>query len=267
MASNTESNKDIENDAADITSDNDNKKKEKKAFDYNSAFSYLQKLKDALSIFKDTPALVAITKLYISSINATNSKKLEITHSCLNYDFPRILCDIMRQSYKALEEYLNANNTNAKNIDDDKNKSEEELKKEKDQNAETDKTYELCIMCIGIVRNFSNYSVKFVSQAHKYDVIKEIFKFLNNDKLVEAYEKRGEVKSKEMLRSAIGSLVNLSKLYSSFSEKWKAENAVETLLAISERLKHRDDFELASYIALASIVDEDQIVKLEGTFK
>lgn len=262
MASNTESNKDMENDEANITSDNDNKKKEKKAFDYNSAFSYLQKLKDALSIFKDTPALVAITKLYICSINATNSKKLEITNSCLNYDFPRILCDIMGQSYKTLEDYLNA-----KNIDDDKNKSEEEqLKKEKDQNVETDKTYELCIMCIGIVRNFSNYSVKFVSQAHKYDVIKELFKFLKNEKLVEAYEKRGEVKSKEMLRSAIGSLVNLSKLYSSFSEKWKAENAVETLLTISERLKHRDDFELASYIALASIVDEDQIVKLEGKF-
>jgi len=88
--------------------------------------------------------------------------------------------------------------------------------------------------------------------------------FLKNDKLVKLAENDLDEKAYELIRSGVAALENLCQQYGSFPEKWKDENAVETLLVLSEKFKNKDDFQLMSYVILANIVDDDEINKLQG---
>lgn len=221
----------------------DEKAKQMKT-EIESAYAILKQLHDPSTIINNNDGLVQFAKIYIYSIKA--HRKLDLVNSCFDHDFCPIICGLVEASYQELTNHFK-NITAAQTPDNDDTKA-----------------YEICAMCVGIVRNFSNYSIKFIIEVHQCDVVKSLFKFLNDHRLVEMYADRSDIKARDIIRSAVGALVNLSKQFGSFSDKWKAENSVEKLLVLSERLKNKDDCQLACYMTLASIADDDEIEKLEG---
>lgn len=228
----------------------------KKTFDTRQVYAYLDNLNDSQTIIEDKQALHLIARLYVYSV--ASSKKLDIVNLSLEFDFCRIICELIETSYKQLEDYLN-------NI---ANKPETKLEpttnEEKEDDPELVRLVEICSISVGIVRNFSNYSIRFIKKAHENNVILRLFAYLKNSTLIDYYEVRSNKSVADLVRSIIGSLVNLSRLASSYSDKWKDQSAIHKLLDIAEKLKEKDDCQLACYITLANIADDDEIDKLEG---
>lgn len=216
-------------------------KPKKKKFDAKQAFINLSTLKDATLILNDQPSLISLAKLYMTSV--TSSKKLDIVNLSLEFDFCQIICNMVEASYNQLDIYI-------KNLTDKKSSIEDK---------QLEKYLEVCSMIVGIVRNFSNYSIKFIREAHDNKIVAFLFRFLKNKPLIDCYSIDSDKKAGELVRSVIGCVVNLSRISSSYSEKWKAENALETLLDASEKLKDKDDCQLAIYIAMANIADDNEI--------
>lgn len=207
-------------------------------FNHESAFFYLMYLNDPFSILNDQKAMADLKQIYFNSIFSTN--RLEMMKSSFDYDFCRVICVLVEHAYKMLDNYLNL----ALNY------------------TGNDQMFETCAICVGIIRNFSNYFRKFGEIAHEAGFIKTALQFIRNDKLVDAFTVHSDIKARRIVRPLIGALVNLSKLYPSFREKWTDENSFEGVFELSEKLKPED--KLATYLVLANIADFKEANKPEG---
>lgn len=231
----------------------------KKTFDTRQVYAYLDNLKDSQTIIEDKQALHLIARLYVYSV--ASSKKLDIVNLSLEFEFCRIISELIETSYKQLEDYLNKITSKP---EADKLEPTTTTTSEGEDDPELVRLVEICSVSVGIVRNFSNYSIRFIKQAHENNVIQRLFAYLKNTTLIDYYEVQSNKSVGDLVRSIIGSLVNLSRLASSYSDKWKDQSAIHKLLDIAEKLKEKDDCQLACYITLANIADDDEIDKLEG---
>jgi hypothetical protein len=177
--------------------------KPEKKINFKDVFQYLKDIYDPGLLIKNEKAMESLAGLYVYSIST--KKKLDIINLSLEYDFSKIICGILKKSYENLESLLETDGNDQKN----------------DQN----KTFAISAMSIGVIRNFTNYSIKFVTDASQAGALTYLFKYLKNQKLVDGYASNSIKRMSEIIRAAIGALLNMSKSYSSFSEKWKNENA------------------------------------------
>lgn len=216
--------------------------------EYRKIFSRLQVLKDPLAILNDSISHYMISVLY----NKTRSS-FEIVNMSLEYDFAAIISNLIEESYKQFEAYL--------------------LSSPETRNGSTEDTKRvtvnhICAMSVGIVRSYTNYSIKFIKKAYEANLIKYLFKFLKNPILIDEYARHQTLDELGpfVVYSVSGALVNMSRVSTSFSDKWKSENAVEVLLEVSERLKENYSCQLDLNIVLANIADEEEIKKFSGNF-
>ncbi|CAF0891184.1 unnamed protein product [Brachionus calyciflorus] len=112
---------------------------------------------------------------------------------------------------------------------------------------------------IEIIRNFSNRSIKFRDEIHRENGINVLFKYLKNQDFLKKTSEKKLFKS--LLRDFLGCLENLCRSYESFKTEWKNENSVEIILSISEKSKSIEDCQLACYMILAFITEEEEISK------
>lgn len=168
------------------------------------------------------------------------------------YNFCRILSGLLKESGKQFKKYYSQNKLK-KTLNND------------DDDIKLDTIYSTCNIFVGIVITYSNLSEKFIREAHKHDVIKHLFWLLKKGKLVEtASESEADTDALDLVVYVCMALGNLSRLSSNFIEIWKTENAVERILDVAKRLSHNEDCKLASYVTLASIVDENELKRLNG---
>ncbi|CAF1031023.1 unnamed protein product [Brachionus calyciflorus] len=109
--------------------------------------------------------------------------------------------------------------------------------------------YKIISVLFALVRIFTNHSIKFNKEFHE---AKE-YKNKNYSKNV------SENLVGFLVRSAIGSLVNLSTNSSQLIESNR--NFLNVVVKLSKDLKQIDDCELACYIILANILEEDEFLK------
>lgn len=213
-------------------------------------FSILRDLKDPVQIFIHAPHCLKIIG------QSETSSTLELVNLSLEYDFARSVCHVLELSVSKLEPSL-------KNLD---RNGHSPSSSESFQDVEFNNILTICYLAVHIISSFSNDSIQFSKDAYDANVIHYLFKILKNPILIHKCINRFPHAFENLLSSAIIGLVNLCRLFSSYSEKWKAEQAIETLLDISEKLKNINDFQLASYIVLANIADDDEIKNFEGYF-
>lgn len=214
-------------------------------FNILQAFSHLKTLQDPEAILNDQEALQILAQLCM--ISTMSSQRLEVINFSLKFDFAKMINSLIVKAYEQLDDYL-ARIQEFKPLRND---------------SELLKRFMLSAMTVAIVHNFSNFSIKFIKLVNDTGAIHNLFRIIKNKKLIE-YAKRDDQAS--VVYSAIGSMVNLSRVSVAYSDKWKAENAIETLLSVAEELKNTEDCQLASYIVLANIADDDEIDRFKGKF-
>lgn len=217
----------------------------KEKIDLKPIFSYLQDLKDPEVILNDEKAILYLGKIHWYTKSFKN--KLPLINTGLKHDFCPIIFSLIETSYDTLSSYLNDVNS---------------AKKDK----KYDKAFRECIMFMEIVWNFVNHSVRFNIEAHKVGAVRILFKVINDETLINLYGKESNSNASKLIRFNIATFVDLSREYTSFSNKWKKENPVERILTLSEKLKHKDECQLCSYVILANISEDEEINQLEGKF-
>lgn len=101
--------------------------------------------------------------------------------------------------------------------------------------------------CNQIVRSYSNYSTKFSKGYHELGGIKISMKYLKDSYIVKNYK---------FTRIIVGSLLNLSRAYDSFSNMWIELDSIRNVLKIMEKYKEHDDFRMsACKIEIAKILN------------
>lgn len=212
--------------------------------DIRQTFINLSSIKDQTKILEYHKVLVLIHKV----MEQYSQYSLDILKLSFEYDFCRIICNMIEASYNQLDTYMR-NLTEIKSSNEDK---------------QLEKYLEVSLIIIEIVQNFSNDSIKFVREAHENQVVAFLFGFLKNKKLIDCYAIDSDKKAGGLVRSVIVCMVNFSRMSSSYSEKWKAENALGTLIDVSEKLKDKDDCQLTTYIVIANIADDNEINNMKG---
>lgn len=155
---------------------------------------------DASIISKNENVFESLVQLCDDYWYWSTNEKIDIINLSFEYEFPKIICNILNESYSDLER---------------------SLLKEKNE-PKNNNALAITVMSIEIIQSFTNYSIKFISDLSEAGALTYLFKYLINKKLVNGYAELGV---SQIIRPTIGSLHNMSKLYSNFSEKWKAQNA------------------------------------------
>lgn len=199
-------------------------------------FDFVSARKDFLDLFIDKDYIQITKKLF--SNNFQNFDRFE---------FINLACDL--KFTKSIIKGLNSCHENLKS----------------NQNTTTDlsKLYNSAAMLISIVQTFSYYSAKFCTDFHQSNGLEVIFKYLNNNFLISKYKNLStrSNEEKKLVQGILGSLVNLSRSYSSFKNEWKQENSISVILNLSKELAYVEDSQLSCYIILAKISEEDEIYR------
>ena len=127
---------------------------------------------------------------------------------------------------------------------------------------------------IRTLNEYSQLSARFIKVAYDNDILRHLFCFLKNEKILNWLV--GQSKSKnetrcELITLVMDALVNLCRLIpvdSSYKGKWKGVDAVQTLQAKSEvfAMFKEDDCHFLMCIVLAIIANEEEINNLKGIF-
>lgn len=137
-------------------------------------------------------------------------------------------------------------------------------------NQERQMIFFLTHTCIETTRHWCNYSNQFCSEFCEHDGISIIMKYLKSRLIIDAYVKLGHnsgIKNKEieyihlnrLIRGSIGVLINLSRQFNNNSIKWKDCQAAETIMKLSEEIKHLEDNLISMYMLLATIATDEII--------
>lgn len=188
----------------------------------------------------------ALTNIYMTSVFCSQKFKFIYIKLGFKYEISKFLSKFLDLNYKNLSFELETNSN--KDI--------------------LMKNFQITLCLVGLTRHFTNYSATFCKQFYKSNGIEILFKYLKNQHLINKYilSKRNneEVETKldpKIIRGLIGCLVNLSKFVDNFKHQWKEQNSIDFILNLSEQLKDYDDCQLACYIILASIADDDEVKK------
>jgi hypothetical protein len=210
-----------------------------------SCFDYLHNL-DEEQILNDVKA---IESLSVISEDLFKSNRILIAESSMKSDFLATLIKLI----ELLRIRLTSSFARLKN------ESSENLQQ---TSSETNLAFKL----INLLRNLTNYSNSFCKFFHQLDSgIRVLIDYLNDEILLNCYistEKSNPIVFKalhSLMRGCLGTVLNLTKVYDQFQEKWKKCNAVEVLLRYAEKLKEIKDNQIAAYITLASIADDEEI--------
>jgi hypothetical protein len=116
-----------------------------------------------------------------------------------------------------------------------------------------------------MVRTFSNYSLSFCIAFQESNGILLLSNIIKSKTLL-------ELKSLEivlsLIRNCIGSLINFGRVNSNFMNEYRQANTVESLFVCSNQLgKTNNDIEIACFMALAFLVDDDEVTKFENDIK
>ena len=115
-----------------------------------------------------------------------------------------------------------------------------------------------------MTRTFSNYSSKFCVSFQESNGISILSNIIKSNVLLEAHL---EV-ALSLIRNCIGSLINFGRVNSNFMWDYKQANTVESILTCLNKLGNTNsDIGIACFMALAFIVDEDQVVKFESEIR
>lgn len=201
------------------------------------AFARLQSIEDPVKIINDEVLIKNLEALSDLSINGINL--------CFEYNFCRIISNLIETCYQQLLTYLLKNRP---------------LKND----SRLLKLLKVCSTMIEIVWNFSNFSSKFIKEAHEVNLIKNLFCFLKNPKLIGICELKQDLYLEFVIMPVINTLSNMSRMSNCYSQKWREENAVESLLEIFNKFKNKPDCFLIFYIILANIADDNEIETFEG---
>lgn len=123
---------------------------------------------------------------------------------------------------------------------------------------------------ITLIRYLTIYSDKFCNRIHQIDnSLNVLFDVIQNkqllDFLVDLYHQNKSNKPELLqqlyffVRELVGIILNLSKVYDSYSDNWKQLNAVKIVLDYSEKVKDIKNSKIGPCLILANIVDENEI--------
>jgi hypothetical protein len=207
------------------------------------AYKYLEHLSKASKIINDQKALDA---LKLTLANALEIRTCELAARSLSYSFARVLIDLI--------EYMHEKLINCFSETDEINEAHKNLF-----------MVTTCV-CISILRSFTNSSIKFCTKFHEQNGVQVLLSYLKSDKLTKNYVRLSNTPLAQefvlingILRSSLGTLLNLSRVYEQYKEIWKESGAVRTLFAYSNKTKEINDNRIASYIAIANIVDDEEM--------
>ena len=168
---------------------------------------------------------------------------------CFEYDFVKTLINLLTKSIAVLDAELS----------------------KKDDSAEFKRNMVpifITYTMTSIIRSFSNYSPRFCTEFQELDGIVPLFSLINDSILVESCKKAENVKEPSenfpftrIIRCCIGSLINFGRVNSSFISKYREAKAVESLLLCSNLLDMKSDVQIACYIALALIAEDEEVEK------
>lgn len=221
---------------------------------------YIKNIDDPEKIYYDKKAVRTIY-LIINNVYCANDNKLALINLNFQYDYAKTISNLLDYSLLVL----------IKCIDEEKNNETKEEKTQEETNVVSDekkKVLNLCKNLMNTLRSYSNYSIKFCNKFHEYDGIRVLTNYVGSNKLLDYYVKESEKNDKTnfktlntIVRGSIGSFVNLSRVYDSFTFQYETEKCVEKIINFSQKLKDIFDNRMSAYVVLASICNDQEIDK------
>ncbi|CAF0705631.1 unnamed protein product [Brachionus calyciflorus] len=207
-----------------------------------SSFDYISSLNDYENLYENQKLISSINYIYKIS---SKIDKIHLINLASENRVGHVLAMSLKSCYVKLAE----------------------IQSRDESSGDLEKILSQVAIFFSVIRLFSNHSIKFSSEFHESSGISFIFQYLSNTAIIEKYrnsknlEKNSKIMIRWLVRSLLGCLVNLSKNCSNFKNEWKQENSIELIFKLSEELKDIDDCQLACYIILANITEEDEVAK------
>ena len=183
--------------------------------------------------------------------NITQGNQLDLINVCFEYDFCKTIVQVLSFYFDHLIAGLSyPRSTEKKEIDH----FSKILNFEKN--------------VFTLIFSYTNYSVKFCIEFQENGGIEALFRHIKSETLISSFLEYANVPQcleygliSRIVRGSLGAIINLGRAMYNFTNVYKSQNAVETLLQCSETLKNVDDCEIACYMGLALIADEEEIHK------
>lgn len=155
-------------------------------------------------------------------LNSTQGNQLDLINVCFEYDF----CQTIVQVLSFYFDHLIAGLSYPRSTD----------KKEIDYFL---KILNLEKNIFTLIRSYTNYSVKFCIEFQEHGGIEVLFRHIKSETLINSFLEYANVPQcleyaliNKIVRGSLGALINLGRAMYNFTNVYKSQNAVETLLKV-----------------------------------
>lgn len=228
--------------------DNEEQAREKCEF----AFRYFYHLNKSSRIIGDTKALTALNFLLT---HADHRLVNDIIQFGIKFDAQKVFIAVLENIFQRLIKFY-TQSSNSSGGDTDEHLIRNKIG-----------TLVVGVMTINLTEKYTQKSIKFCKKFQQDNGVRILFNILNNRKIQEHFVKSTKHQTgqefillKNLLRSILFCLYNLSKYSLGFALKWKECNAVKNFLFYFEKNTLVMDVRINIGLSVANVVDEHDLV-------